>query len=141
MLFTRAVPFRWHFLFTLLPLLTRLNFCSIIELRKLRLLPQKGMPPVLRSYVASPSPLLLLTSFPSTNMIAYFLRQLLALPLLVWPVVACLMQRSYLRLFRWKGACPHSIPVTLIALQLDYPLTNTRGSIVASRRQRGEHIR
>lgn len=57
-------------------------------------------------------------------------------------VVACLMQRSSLRLFRWKGACPPSIPVTLIALQLDYPSeVFVRGSIVASRRQRGESIR
>ena len=63
------------------------------------------------------------------------------LPLLAWLVVACLMQRSYLRLFRWKGACPPSIPITLIALQLDHPSeVFVRGSIVASRRQRGEDI-
>lgn len=62
--------------------------------------------------------------------------------LLAWLVVACLMQRFSLRSFRWKGACPPSIPVTLIALQLDYPSeVFVRGSIVASRRQRGESIR
>ena len=119
-------------LFIILPLLTKWNFCSMIGVRKLRLLPQKGMSPVLRSYVTSPSHSLLPTpayahhhAIPCIN----------CSPGYSWHSV-CSAFSGY---FAGKEHAWHLIPDTLIALQVGLSShKRKRGSIVASRRQRGE---